>query len=1057
MGRFEYEPARQVFADLVEAHPGWLDARVNLAIATLNRQQEGDERAALALADAVLKDDPGHLRADYVAGLLRLYLGAPQEALVHFERVRAAAPEDAYAAYYAGQCLAQVGRHGEALAAFQDAVARDPYLRSAYYGAFQAHQRERRVEEARRLAADYQRLASNPRARLAEFKYTRMGPKAEALAVDLAAERPAPPRPEGPAFGAPVPLTAGGGSPPAGAVGATPVDLDGDGRLELFLPGVPSGEGAPSTLLLAAGGNGLKPAPDHPLARVAEVRAVAWGDVDNDGLVDAYLARRGPNQLWRQVRPGVWEDVTAASGTGGGELDTVDVALFDADHDGDLDLFLVNADGPNELLNNDRTGAFRPIAAAQGLAGPGRGSRAVVPADLDGDRDLDLIVVHREPPHEAFLNDRLWAYRPAPGLERLAATPLLAALAADLDADGAVEIYGVEPDGALARWARGDGGGFEREALARRVPGAGGWAQLAALDADGDGALDLLAASEAGWTVLRASGETLAAESGAVRGVAVWPLDPGRGPGLLVVGAGGEVRARPPGPGRYPYLALALAGGTDPAQGMRSNASGIGARVAVRAAGRWTVVGGLRGHTGPGQGLVPLALGLGPEGRADFVAIDWSDGVFQSELDLAAGKLHRVAETQRQLSSCPVLFVWDGSRHAFVTDFLGVGGLGYAIGPGEYAEPRPWENLLLPPGLARPRAGRYVLKLTEPMEEAAYLDRVGLVAYDLPPGWDLVLDERMATGSPEPTGLPRFYRHERLPVRAENGRGEDVTGALRTVDGRAAPLGERDARFVGRLATEEVLTLTFDGPLDGVAGEPVLIADGWVEYPYSQTSFAAWQAGATYDPPTLEALGADGRWVKVAPAFGYPAGMPRRMSLPLGGLPAGTTALRLRGNLEVYWDRLSVAYSEPLPEVVRRELPLAGARLAATGFALRTDGPQRRPGYDYARRAPFWDTRYQTGPYTRFGPVEELVEARDDALAILGPGEEVEVELRAPADPPAPGWTRRLVVETAGWTKDMDLYTRDGETIEPLPAAGPESTHRALLHARYHTRYLGGR
>ena len=42
MGRFEYEPARQVFASLIEQHPDWTDVDVNLAIATLNRQEEGD-------------------------------------------------------------------------------------------------------------------------------------------------------------------------------------------------------------------------------------------------------------------------------------------------------------------------------------------------------------------------------------------------------------------------------------------------------------------------------------------------------------------------------------------------------------------------------------------------------------------------------------------------------------------------------------------------------------------------------------------------------------------------------------------------------------------------------------------------------------------------------------------------------------------------------------------------------------------------------------------------------------------------------------------------------
>ena len=80
-----------------------------------------------------------------------------------------------------------------------------------------------------------------------------------------------------------------------------------------------------------------------------------------------------------------------------------------------------------------------------------------------------------------------------------------------------------------------------------------------------------------------------------------------------------------------------------------------------------------------------------------------------------------------------------------------------------------------------------------------------------------------------------------------------------------------------------MLTLEFPRTLDSLAGEPMLLIDGWVEYPYSQTNFAAWQAGAAYEAPTLEAY-AGGAWHTVAAQFGYPAGMPRRMSMPLAEL-----------------------------------------------------------------------------------------------------------------------------------------------------------------------------
>ena len=237
----------------------------------------------------------------------------------------------------------------------------------------------------------------------------------------------------------------------------------------------------------------------------------------------------------------------------------------------------------------------------------------------------------------------------------------------------------------------------------------------------------------------------------------------------------------------------------------------------------------------------------------------------------------------------------------------------------------------------------------------------------------------------------------------------------------------------------------------------MLVADGWVEYPYSQTMFAAWQAGAAYEAPTLEARGADGQWHTLLEQFGYPAGMPRRMSVPLDGLPDGAREIRLRTNQEIYWDRLAVVYAEPIPEVRRQVLPLGSARLAKTGFALRSTGPQHRPNYDYQRRSPFWDTRYMAGFYTRLGNVMELVASHDDAVAVFGAGEEIHLAFAAPTAPLLKGWRRYFVLETNGWTKDMDLYTQHGETVGPLPTTGQPQGPRDALHARYNTRWLAGR
>ncbi len=1055
MGQFDYDGARAAFAAAAEHSPDRPTVLVDLAIATLNRQQEGDEEAATALLRQVVEDHPDDLRARYCSGLLMLRGGNAAAALAHLEPVAEADPGDADAAYWTGQCLMDLERFDEALSWFRRALDRDPRLRSAAYRAFQALQRLGRRDEAGVMLRRFQALQDDPRARLAEYKYTRMGRKAEVVTLDAPS---APPAPRGPLFAAAAPLAprpTTGWQPGRDASRPIACDLDGDGRLDLVIPGaLDGGNERYNAVLLQTADASFALAVDHPLAHVAGVRTVLFGDFDDDGRTDAYLCRRGPNQLWRQNADGSWSDTTAATATAGGDHDTVDGAFYDADHDGDLDLLLVNADTGVQLLANNRDGSFRPLGAEQGL-GEHAGGVAVVVADLDRDRDADLVVIHRRPPHEVLRNDLLWRWSPAPGFDAFRAADIAAAVAADLDCDGRPELVTAAADGSVSRWAETDGG-WQATPLAAAPTAPTARPQLAVADIDGNGEQELVGSTAAGWRVVGGSAwQELA--SGRADGLVAWSLvalAPERGSSLVAWSENGPL-VWAPGPGRWPFVALTLSGRVDTAASMRSNASGIGTRVAARVDSRWTVLPLVRASSGPGQGLAPRLVGLGEHTAVDFVALDWSDGVYQTELNLAPGTVHHLVETQRQLSSCPVLFAFDGRGFAFVSDLLGVAGLGYAVAPGEYAPPRPWERFLLPAGLVRPHDGRLLLKLAEPMEEVAYLDAARLTSWDVPPGWSMTVDERMAVAGPQPTGEPLFYRRMVLPSAARNDRGEDVTAAVTAVDRRAAPVGEVDARFIGMLRRPHRLELTFPVALDRLPGRPVLLADGWIEYPYSQTSFAAWQAHATYQAPTLEARGGDGRWRVLAAHFGYPAGMPRQMALPLPPLPAGTRALRLTTNQEIYWDRLAVAAAEPCPSARHRSLPLAAARLATVGFARRSTGPQRLPAYDDAHPAPLWDTRSPAGRYTELGPVDGLLAATDDALAVFGPGEAVEMAFRAPPPPPD-GWQQRLVLEVDGWCKDMDLYTRDGATVAPLPSAGRSDDAAAALMAATRTRWRGG-
>jgi hypothetical protein len=85
---------------------------------------------------------------------------------------------------------------------------------------------------------------------------------------------------------------------------------------------------------------------------------VVWGDYDNDGWPDLYVANdAGPNFLYRNKHDGTFEDVALLAGTAlsvdGQELGSMGVDFGDYDHRGLLDIYVTNfVDQPNNLYRN---------------------------------------------------------------------------------------------------------------------------------------------------------------------------------------------------------------------------------------------------------------------------------------------------------------------------------------------------------------------------------------------------------------------------------------------------------------------------------------------------------------------------------------------------------------------------------------------------------------------------------------------------------------------------------------------------------------------------------
>ena len=232
----------------------------------------------------------------------------------------------------------------------------------------------------------------------------------------------------------------------------------------------------------------------------------------------------------------------------------------------------------------------------------GNGMQVLI-ADLDGDRDLDIVVLNRTAPHDVCRNDRTWHYQPLAGLDDFKAATLSAATIADVDADGYREIYGLTPAGELLRW-RYDGSVWLRDTVVAPSSAAGdaGAARaLAVADFNGDGRQEILRILASGFAIIDpASAVTLFEQPlDALADALPVVQNAAAGPAVVALGESG-LTLSPPGAGRYPFLALAPSGRSEGEQ-MRSNASGIGTAVKVRAAGRWTVLDALTRTPGPAR------------------------------------------------------------------------------------------------------------------------------------------------------------------------------------------------------------------------------------------------------------------------------------------------------------------------------------------------------------------------------------------------------------------------------------------------------------------------
>ncbi len=764
---------------------------------------------------------------------------------------------------------------------------------------------------------------------------------------------------------------------------------------------------------------------------------------------------------------------------------------IDLEQDGDLDLLVARYADTSEhalaAINGGKqshgglaifvnTGKAKPVASGQPYLGLvtefkrygelekmldfDGGSIAFAATDADDDLDLDVVVLEDHAALSLAVNDRLLRYSKSSIAAAAEGHAWNGALVLDVNQDEKSDLLllaaGERPKLLINQAIPGK----EKTALygdgATNSPPL---RQAHVVDIDMDGWPDVIGVSESGKVVLLVNEHNgklvLAPEAlGLDRewgddliGVAVGDFDADGNPDFLTWSESKGLQVHRSRGNQNQSVKIRLVGRRDKADPPveRCNNDGFGAHVVVQSGRHWAHAENTTLSAGLGQSWMPLELGLGRARLSDaIVRLRWPDQVIQAEflgapdqtpgskLTLGKGNVWQLQEENRKTTSCPILFTWDGEKFVYVTDFLGAGSVGEMQAEGGTRPPRPEESLKLESNQLKPRDGFYMMKVAEPMDEVTYLDNLRLQVIDLPPGADVFPDERFATTG-APTQELLFFRDRFFPIKARDQKGNDITPVIRHRDKKMTG-GFATSYWIG-FAEEHWVELDFGDQLKkiGPKDKVYMVLAGWTDYAYPESIFAAAQAGVPMISPVLEKLGPDGKWTAIDD-LGFPAGLPRVMTKDVTGLLAGFSGkLRIRTNMQIYWDQIFLAPVSPT-ESKTTDLGVASASLAVRGFMREI----RAPGsplieYDPEHLVPVPVNRWK-GNLTRLGDVTELLKTTDDRHVIIGPGDELTVRFDARNLPPLPpGWTRQFVLRTYGYCKDAAPFTATSGDVNPIP------------------------
>ncbi len=849
------------------------------------------------------------------------------------------------------------------------------------------------------------------------------------------------------------------------------VELETDGWNWVGVP-VLTDDGIP--ILVTAGDGVLHVDPEQSVAipseyddSEAKLHSIVPFDYDYDFRMDLAVAGDGGFRLLRLTEVGEFRDVTSS-------LELAPLILnrayeggwaFDLDADGDMDLILSARNVSPVVLRNNGDGSFQAIERFAGV----RNVLDMVWLDADSDGDSDILLLHGDGALAYFRHDGAGVYTRE--IIPVELPRLLSISTSDLDYDGLMDLLALTDDYRLVRispqfsfleWLVTDLASLSTDRVATDRPT---FVSLYTGDLDNNGTLDIVATVDATTHLMLAESDGGLVPLEQIDDFRVFEVMDLVGVGRLdLVGLDSEgrpVQMMNMAQNAYRSRTIELRTATNLGD-RRINSYGIGGTIELTA--------GLHFQKRPITGPI-VHFGLGNETLVDAVRVIWPNGVTQPLYDLESDQAILAREGLN--ASCPWLYTHDGQSVRFVEDFLMRSPLGYRISE--------TETMALGDAEDRIKIGReqlaatdgvYDLRLAAELWETVYVDHLNLVAVDHPEGTEFYLNEVFS--DPPPSLEPVLMGSAHSIEAAWDDAGKNVTEVVRERDGDYVTGFTLEA-YLGQAETH-YLEIELGSAFTGVENA-WLVLEGWLRPGNSTTSLAMSQARRPAAPVlALEYLDEDDNWKRSDAVLGIPYGMFKSLLINLDdALPADVlsaderTRVRIRSNLEIYWDHIFFASGRAQSEFRQQRLEIQSTQLRFRGFSA-VDAPERwspeLPDYDrIASRQSIWSNL--EGYYTRYGEVDELIEAVDNRYVLMSAGDELIVRFTVP-DPPPHGWIRDFVFVGNGWTKDGSINTMHSRAVLPLPSherpyppisTSLENDPVYRKHSddwlRYHTRYVG--